>query len=47
LRNEIISNATLSKTWDESGNSASINYNRRRALEANDIFEVLPMHYSD
>ena len=42
LRNEIISNATLSKTWDESGNSASINYNRRQVLETNDIFEVLP-----
>ena len=42
LRNEIISNATLSKTWDESGNSASINYNRRQVLETNEIFEVLP-----
>ncbi|HSW55858.1 MAG TPA: putative LPS assembly protein LptD, partial [Ignavibacteriaceae bacterium] len=43
LRNEIISNATLSKTWDESGNSASINYNRRQILnETNDIYEVLP-----
>ncbi len=42
LRNEIISNATLSKTWDESGNSASINYNRRQVLEENEIFEVLP-----
>ena len=42
LRNEIISNATLSKTWDESGNSGSINYNRRQVLETNDIYEVLP-----
>lgn len=42
LRSEIISNATLSKTWDESGNSASINYNRRQVLETNDIYEVLP-----
>jgi len=42
LRNEIISNATLSKTWDESGNSASINYNRRQVLETNSIYEVLP-----
>ncbi len=42
LRNEIISNATLSKTWDESGNSASINYNRRQVLEENEIYEVLP-----
>jgi lipopolysaccharide assembly outer membrane protein LptD (OstA) len=42
LRNEIISNATLSKTWDESGNSASINYHRRQVLQTNDIYEVLP-----
>jgi len=43
LRNEIISDATLSKTWDESGNSASINYHRRQVLnETNDIYEVLP-----
>jgi lipopolysaccharide assembly outer membrane protein LptD (OstA) len=42
LRNEIISNATLSKTWDESGNSASINYSRRQVLQTNDIYEVLP-----
>jgi hypothetical protein len=42
LRNEIISNATLSKSWDESGNSASINYNRRQVLETNDIYEVFP-----
>jgi lipopolysaccharide assembly outer membrane protein LptD (OstA) len=42
LRNEIISNATLSKTWEESGNSASINYNRRQVLETNDTYEVLP-----
>ncbi len=42
LRNEIISNTTLSKTWDESGNSASINYNRRQIIETNDIYEVLP-----
>ena len=42
LRNEIISNATLSKTWDESGNSATINYNRRQTLQENNIYEVLP-----
>jgi lipopolysaccharide assembly outer membrane protein LptD (OstA) len=42
LRNEIISNATLSKTWDESGNSASINYSRRQIIQTNDIYEVLP-----
>lgn len=42
LRNEIISNATLSKTWEESGNSATINYNRRQVLQTNDIYETLP-----
>ncbi|MBT8380816.1 MAG: LPS-assembly protein LptD, partial [Ignavibacteria bacterium] len=42
LRNEIISNATLSKTWEESGNSASINYNRRQVIQTNDIYEILP-----
>jgi len=42
LRNEIISNATLSKTWDESGNSATLNYNRRQTLQDNNIYEVLP-----
>ncbi|RKY91710.1 MAG: LPS-assembly protein LptD [Ignavibacteriae bacterium] len=42
LRNEIISNATLSKTWDESGNSATINYSRRQVIQTNDIYEVLP-----
>lgn len=42
LRNDIISNATLSKTWEESGNSMSINYSRRQIIESNDIYEVLP-----
>jgi lipopolysaccharide assembly outer membrane protein LptD (OstA) len=42
LRNEIVSNATLSKTWEESGNSMSINYNRRQVIQSNDIYEVLP-----
>jgi len=42
LRNEIVSNATLSKTWDESGNSLSINYSRRQVIQTNDINEVLP-----
>ncbi len=42
LRNEIVSNATLYKTWEESGNSMSINYNRRQVIESNDIYEVLP-----
>ncbi len=42
LRNEAISNATLFKSWDESGNSMSINYNRRQVFETNEVFEILP-----
>ena len=42
LRNEIESNATISKTWEESGNSMTINYNRRQLLQENAIYEVLP-----
>ena len=42
LRNEIVSNATFSKTWDESGNSLSASYTRRQVLESGDINEVLP-----
>lgn len=42
LKNEIISNATYFKNWDESGNSLSINYSRRQELESGTINEVLP-----
>lgn len=42
LRNEIISNATFFKNWEESGNSMSLNYSRRQVLETGDINEVLP-----
>lgn len=42
LRNEAISNATLFKSWDESGNSMSINYNRRQVFQTNEVFEILP-----
>lgn len=42
LRNEIVSNATFSKTWEESGNSMNINYNRRQVIQTNDIYEILP-----
>ncbi len=42
LRNEIVSNATFSKTWDESGNSLTANYTRRQVLQTGDINEVLP-----
>ncbi|MDO8548724.1 MAG: putative LPS assembly protein LptD [Ignavibacteria bacterium] len=42
LSRDIISNATLSKTWDESGNSATLNYSRTQNLDQNRISEVLP-----
>jgi len=42
LRNEIVSNATLFKTWEESGNSLAINYSRRQVLQTNDKNEVIP-----
>ena len=42
LRNEIVSNVTLSKTWEESGNSVTINYQRRQSLKDNEIHERLP-----
>jgi len=42
LQQDIISNATLVKRWDESGNSISINYSRSQNLESGNISEVLP-----
>lgn len=42
LRNEIRSNATFFKNWDESGNSMSLSYSRRQVLETGEINEVLP-----
>lgn len=42
LRNEAVSNATLFKSWDESGNSISINYNRRQIFQTNEVYEILP-----
>ena len=42
LRNEIVSNASLSKTWDESGNTLTASYTRRQVLQSGDISEVLP-----
>ncbi len=42
LRNQAYSNATLFKSWDESGNSISINYSRRQVFETNEINEILP-----
>ncbi len=42
LRNEIVSNATVSKTWEQSGNSMTLNYNRRQVIQTNDVYELLP-----
>ncbi len=42
LTKDIISNATFSKRWDESGNSLTINYSRTQNLESGNITEVLP-----
>ncbi len=42
LRNEIRSNATFFKNWEESGNSMSLSYSRRQVLETGEINEVLP-----
>lgn len=42
LRNQAYSNATLFKTWEESGNSMSISYNRRQVFETNEVNEILP-----
>ncbi len=42
LRNDIFSNATLSKTWDESGNSLTMSYSRSQDLESGNITEYLP-----
>lgn len=42
LRNEAVSNATIFKQWDESGNSLSLSYSRNQNFENNNISEVLP-----
>ncbi len=42
LQNQIVSNATLFKSWEESGNSLSLNYKRTQNLENGDIQELLP-----
>lgn len=42
LRNQALSNATLFKSWDESGNSISINYSRRQVFQTNEVNEILP-----
>ncbi|HVO73052.1 MAG TPA: putative LPS assembly protein LptD [Ignavibacteriaceae bacterium] len=43
LRNRISSNATLFKSWEESGNSLSLSYRREQDLETGQISEVLPL----
>ncbi len=42
LRQDITSNATFSKVWDESGVSMSINYSRTQNLGTGDLNESLP-----
>lgn len=42
LRNEAISNATIFKQWEESGNSLSLSYSRNQNFENNNISEILP-----
>ncbi|MDR3666899.1 MAG: putative LPS assembly protein LptD [Ignavibacteriaceae bacterium] len=42
LQNNIFSNATLFKNWEESGNSLSLSYSRTQNLQSGDINEVLP-----
>ena len=43
LLNEIRSNATLFKRWEESGNSLSLSYSRRQVLQTGDVNETLPI----
>jgi lipopolysaccharide assembly outer membrane protein LptD (OstA) len=42
LQNNIFSNATLFKNWEESGNSLSLSYQRSQNLQSGDINEILP-----
>jgi lipopolysaccharide assembly outer membrane protein LptD (OstA) len=42
LTNNVYSNASLTKTWDESGNSLSLSYTRSQNLSSGDISEILP-----
>ena len=42
LTQDVTSNATLTKRWEEAGTSLSINYSRSQNLESGDIREVLP-----
>ena len=42
LQNNIYSNVNLTKSWEESGNSLSLNYQRSQDLESGNITEYLP-----
>lgn len=42
LSRDIISNATITKSWDESGNSMSVNYSRNQNLDKETVSEILP-----
>ncbi|MCK9279083.1 MAG: LPS-assembly protein LptD [Melioribacteraceae bacterium] len=42
LSQDIISNATFNKRWEESGSSLTINYSRRQNLKTGDTRETLP-----
>jgi lipopolysaccharide assembly outer membrane protein LptD (OstA) len=42
LSQNIISNATFSKSWSESGSSLNINYSRTQNLSTGNIYETLP-----
>jgi lipopolysaccharide assembly outer membrane protein LptD (OstA) len=42
LSRDIISNATLSESWEESGNSMSISYSRNQNLDRETVSEILP-----
>ena len=42
LSRDIISNVTLVKSWDESGNSISVNYSRTQNLDNERVSEILP-----
>ena len=42
LKKDITSNATLSKRWDESGNSLTISYSRVQNLQSGNVTELLP-----
>lgn len=42
LKQDIVSNATFVKRWDESGNSLTINYSRTQNLQLGNVTEILP-----